>query len=64
MSEGSLVNRFRRKVKDLSSTKCNSRQEEESKVNMIKIVVREYVTESQQLGSTKEHIRSDYRAGR
>ena len=46
-----------RKVKDLSSTKCNSRQEEESKVNMIKIVVREYVTESQQLGSTKEHIR-------
>ena len=56
MSEGSLVNRFRRKVKDLSSTKCNSRQEEESKVNMINIVVREYVTESQQLGSTKEHM--------
>ena len=51
-----LINKLKTKVEYLRSTKCCSRQEEESKVDMIKAVVREYVTESQQSGSTKEHI--------
>ena len=54
--ESSLLNKLKRNVEDLSSIKCSSEQEEESKVDMIKAVVREYVTESQQSGSTKEHI--------
>ena len=54
--ERSLLNKLKRKVEVLKDSKCNSRQEEESKVDMIKVVVREYVTESQQSGSTKEHI--------
>ena len=53
-----LISKLKRKVEDLSSTKCSSSQEEESKIDMIKAVVREYVTESQQSGSTKEHIES------
>ena len=44
------------KVEYLKGAKCSSRQEEESKVDMIKVAVREYVTESQQSGSTKEHV--------
>ena len=51
-----LINKLKTKVEYLRSTKCCSEQEEESKVDMIKAVVREYVTESQQSGSTKEHI--------
>ena len=35
---------------------CTSEQEEKFKVGMIKAVVREYVTESKQSGSTKEHV--------
>ena len=54
--ESSLLSKLKRKIEDLSSTKCSSQQEEESKVDMIKAVVREYVTESQQSGSTKEHV--------
>ena len=54
--ERSLLNRLKRKVEDLKDAKCNSRQEEEFKVGMIKVAVREYVTESQQSGSTKEHV--------
>lgn len=46
------------KIEHLKSTKCSSKQEEESRSDMIKAVVREYITESQQLGSTKEHIES------
>ena len=53
--ESSLLNKLKRKVEDLRSTKCSSRQEEEFKVGMIKTVVREYVTETQQSGSTKEY---------
>jgi len=45
-----------RKVEVLKDSKCNSRQEEESKVDTIKVAVREYVTESHQSGSTKEHV--------
>ena len=44
------------KIEHLKSTKCRSKQEEESRTDMIKAVVREYITESQQSGSTKEHI--------
>ena len=46
------------KIEHLKSTKCSSKQEEESRTDMIKAVVREYITESQQLGTTKEHIES------
>ena len=53
-----LISKLKRKVEDLSSTKCSSTQEEEFKVGMIKAVVREYVTESLQSSSTKEHIES------
>ena len=56
MLERSLISKLKRKLEDLRSTKCSSRQEEKSKVDMIKAVVREYVTESQQSGSTKKHI--------
>ena len=54
--ESSLINQLKTKVEYLKGAKCNSREEEESKVDMIKVAVREYVTESQQLGSTKEHV--------
>ena len=43
-------------MEHLNSTKCSSEQEEEFRAGMIKAVVREYITESQQLGSSKEHI--------
>ena len=54
--ESSLLNKLKTKVEYLKGAKCSSKQEEESKVDMIKVAVREYVTEFQQSGSTKEHV--------
>ena len=54
--ENSLMIRLKTKIEHLKSTKCTTKQEEEFKAGMIKAVVREYITESQQSGSTKEHI--------
>ena len=56
--ESLLINQLKTKVEYLKGAKCSSRQEEESKVDMIKVAVRQYVRESQQSGSTKEHIES------
>ena len=54
--ESSLMIRLQTKLENLKSAKCSSKQEEEFRTGMIKVAVREYITESQQLGSTKEHI--------
>ena len=56
MLENSLTIRLKRKIEHLNSAKCSSKQEEEFRTGMIKVAVREYITESQQSGSTKEHI--------
>ena len=54
--ESSFAIRLKTKVEHLKSTKCTTKQEEEFRAGMIKTVVREYITESQQSGSTEEHI--------
>ena len=56
MLESSLTYRLKGKIEHLNSAKCSSKQEEEFRTGMIKVAVREYITESQQSGSTKEHI--------
>ena len=54
--ENSLTIQLQTKLENLNSAKCSSEQEEESRTDMIKVAVREYITELQQSGSTKEHI--------
>ena len=56
MLENSLTIRLKTKIEHLKTTKCTTKQEEEFRAGMIKVVVREYITESQQSGSTKEHV--------
>ena len=56
--KSSFAIRLKTKIEHLKSTKCSSEQEEEFRAGMIKAVVREYITESLQLGTTKEHIES------
>ena len=54
--QSSFAIRLKTKIEHLKSTKCTTKQEEEFRAGMIKAAVREYITESQQSGSTKEHI--------